>query len=58
MSAGLNQKPFLFDTSFDGAGGELVMEPPGGEPPAPQFGEEDLERACRPRKRWSGPSRK
>ncbi len=45
MSAGLNQKPFLFDTSFDGAGGELVMEPPGGEPPAPQFGEEDLERA-------------
>ncbi|MDJ0944102.1 MAG: FliH/SctL family protein [Kiloniellales bacterium] len=45
MSAGLSQKPFLFDTSFDAAGGKLVMEPPGGEPPAPQFGEEDLERA-------------
>ena len=45
MSAGLSQKRFLFDTSFDGANGELIIEPPGREPPAPQFGEDDLERA-------------
>lgn len=45
MSAGMSQKRFLFDTSFDGANGELIIEPPGGEPPAPQFGEEDLEQA-------------
>ena len=45
MRTGLSQKRFLFDTSFDGANGELIMEPPGREPPAPQFGEEDLERA-------------
>lgn len=41
----MSQTKFLFETSFDGAEGEGLIDLPGQEPPPPQFEEADLERA-------------
>lgn len=45
MTAGLSQKRFLFETSFDEANGELLLDANGREPPEPQYGEAELEQA-------------
>ena len=45
VTAGLSQKPFMFETSFDEANGELLLDGGGREPPEPQYGEAELEQA-------------
>ncbi len=45
VSASLSQKPFLFETSFDEANGELLPDAAGREPQEPQYGEAELEQA-------------
>ena len=45
VTAGLSQKPFMFETSFDEANGELLLDASRREPAEPQYGEAELEQA-------------